>query len=148
YEEAMEYFSRTQTPRPVVYAKWGIARAQFFLGKYPEALTILQNTLAAAKYHELDSVVAQCHEYLGQTYAAMNDQVKALEHFETALVMYEDLVNPMEKARVWALNRKVYQTQGKLDEAKKFFQPALKTFDALNDHIDRSATLFAMGQVE
>ena len=148
YEEALEYFSRTQTPRPVVYAKWGIARAQFFLGKYPEAFKILQETLADAEYHELRSVVAQCHEYLGQTYAAMNDQVKALEHFETALGLYEDLVNPMEKARVWALIGKGYQTQGKLDEAEKFYQQALQTFDHLNDHIDRSATLFAMGQIE
>ena len=148
YEEALEYFSRTQTPRPVVYAKWGIARAQFFQGKYPEALTILQKTLPDAEYYELRSVVAQCHEYLGQIYAAMNDQVKALEHFETALGLYEDLVNPMEKARVWALIGKGYQTQGKLDEAEKLYQQALQTFDRLNDHIDRSATLFAMGGIE
>lgn len=148
YEEALEYYSRTQTPRPVVYAKWGIARAQFFLGKYPEALTILQKILPDAEYYELRSVVAQCHEYLGQIYAAMNDQVKALNHFETALGLYEVLVNPMEKARVWALIGKGYQTQGKLDEAEKFYQQALKIFEALNDHIDRSATLFAMGQIE
>lgn len=148
YEEALEYYSRTQTPRPVVYAKWGIARAQFFLGKYPEALTILQKILPDAEYYELRSVVAQCHEYLGQIYAAMNDQVKALNHFETALGLYEVLVNPMEKARVWALIGKGYQTQGKLEEAERFYQQALKIFEALNDHIDRSATLFAMGQIE
>lgn len=148
YEEALEYFSRTQTPRPVVYAQWGIARAQFFLGKYPEALSILQQTLADAEYYELHSVVAQCHEYLGQTYAAMNNQVKALEHFETALGKYGKLGNPMEKARVWARMGQLYQTQGKLDEAQKFYQQALQTFAALNDDIDQSATLFAMGQLE
>src|SRR6185369_1694273 len=148
YQEALEYYSRTQTPRPVVYASWGIARAQFVLGKYPEALSILQKTLADAEKHKLRSVVAQCHEYLGQTYAALNNQVEALDHFETALRLYEDLGNPMEKARVWALIGKRHQTQGNLDEAQKFYQQALQTFDRLNDHIDRSATLFAMGQIE
>src|SRR5689334_5945799 len=118
------------------------------LSNNTEALTTLQQTLADAEAHDLRSWVAQCHDYLGRTYFALNQQPQALEHFQTALALFVDLHNPLEEARVRALIGQVYQTQGKLDEAGQSYQQALKTFDGLDDHIDRSATLFAMGQLE
>lgn len=148
YEEALEYYRQTNVPRPVVVSSWGIGKAQYVLGRYPEALTTLQQTLAQAEFYKFLSLQAQSHEYLGRTYAAMNQQEQAIEHFETALGLYGKLGNPMEKARVWARMGQLYQTQGKLDEAQKFYQQALQTFYALNDGIDQSATLFAMGQLE
>ncbi len=148
YREALEYYRRTNTPRPLISMSWGIARANFHLGNYSEALSLLQKTLAEAETKKLKSMVAQCHDYLGKTYAAMNQPAPAFEHYETALGMYGALGNPMEKARVWALMGKLNQTQGKFDEAQKLYQQALQTFNALNDGIDQSATLFAMGQLE
>jgi CHAT domain-containing protein/tetratricopeptide (TPR) repeat protein len=148
YEEALEYYRQTNVPRPVVVSSWGIGKAQYVLGRYPEALSTLQQTLAQAEFYKFFSLEAQSHDYLGRTYAEMNKQVEALDHFETALRLYGKLGNPMEKARVWARMGQLYQTQGKLDEAQKFYQQALQTFYALNDGIDQSATLFAMGQLE
>ena len=148
YREALEYYHQTNTPRPLVSMSWGIGRAQFILGNYPEALSILQQTLADAELNKFTSWVAQCHDYLGRTYAAMNQQSQALAHFQTAIELYAGLDNPMEEARVRALIGQLYETQGKLDEAQQFYQRALQTFDALNDRIDRSVTLFAMGQLE
>jgi CHAT domain-containing protein len=148
YEEALEYFRQTETPKPVVISLWGIAKAQFALQKYPEALSLLQKTLPAAEENKLDSTVAQCHDYLGRTYAAMNQPALALEHFETALGLYKNLFNPMEEARVRALIGQLYETQGQLNKAQEFYQQALQTFEALNDRIDQSATLFALGQLE
>ena len=148
YEEAMEYFRQTETPKPVVISLWGIAKAQFALQKYPEALSILQKTLPAAEENKLDSTVAQCHDYLGRTYAAMNQPALAFEQFEKALGLYKNLDNPMEEARVRALIGQLYETQGQLNKAQEFYQQALQTFEALNDRIDQSATLFALGQLE
>ena len=148
YEEALEYYHQTNVPRPVVISSWGIGKAQYVLGRYPEALSTLQETLAQAEFYKFPSLEAQSHDYLGRTYAALNQQKQAIDHFETALGMYGKLGNPMERARVWARMGQLYQTQGKLDEAQKFYQQALQTFYALNDGIDQSATLFAMGQLE
>ena len=111
-------------------------------------LSTLEETLAQAEFYKFSSLEAQSHDYLGRTYAALNQQKQATDHFETALVMYGKLGNPMERARVWARMGQLYQTQGKLDEAQKFYQQALQSFYALNDGIDQSATLFAMGQLE
>jgi CHAT domain-containing protein/tetratricopeptide (TPR) repeat protein len=148
YGEALEYYRKTNVPRPAVVSSWGIGKAQYVLGRYSEALTTLQQTLAQAEFYKFTSLVAQSHDYLGRTCAAMNQQEQAIKHFETALGLYGKLGNPMEKARVWGRLGQLYQTQGKLDEAQKFYQQALQTFYALNDGIDQSATLFAMGQLE
>src|SRR5215213_1490560 len=148
YEQALEYYRRTETPRPLVSSSWGIGRALYILEKYPEALRILQPTLAAAESNDFPSWIAQSHEYLGRTYAAMNQHAQAFEHFDTARRLYADLSNPMEEARVRALIGQLYQAEGKLDEALPLYQQALQTFDTLNDRIDQSATLFAMGQLE
>jgi len=148
YEEALEYYEKTETPKPVVVSLWGIAKAQFALHNYPEALSLLLTTQAAAEGNKLDSTVAQCHDYLGRTYAALNRPPLAFEQFEKALGLYKDLDNPMEEARVRALIGQLYETQGKLDDAQKSYQQALQTFETLNDRIDQSATLFALGQLE
>ena len=148
YQQALEYYRQANYPAGIVGMSWGIGRAQYLSGNYSEALTILQQTLADADSHELHSWVAQCHDYLGRTYAALNQPAQALGHFETALGLFIDLNNPIEEARVRALIGQVYQTQGKLNGAGQFYQQALQTFDAIDDHIDRSATLFAMGQLE
>ena len=148
YEEALEYYLRTNTPRPLVSTSWGIGRAKYILGRYPEALSILQQTLTDAENLKLLSLVAQSHDYLGRTYAAMNQEEQALEHYEIAINSYATLGNPMEATRVRALIGQLFQTQGKFDEAQQIYQRALETFDALDDRIDRAVTLFAMGQLE
>src|SRR5215213_482562 len=148
YEETLEYYSHTETPRPLLVTAWAIGKAQFILQKYPQALSRLQNTLAEAESLELIPLIAQCHDYLGRTYAALNQQTPALEHFDKALGVYVDRGNLKEAARVRALIGQVYETQGKLDEAQNSYQQALQTFDALTDRLDQSATLFAMGQLE
>lgn len=148
YEEARKYYEKTETPRPVAVASWGIGKAQYILEKYSEALDTLQRTLAVAESKNFPSVAAQCHDYLGRTYAALNQQADALTHFETALGIYETRGNSMEAARIRALIGQLYQTQGKFDEAQKAYQQALQTFDALDDLLDRAVTLFAMGRLE
>lgn len=148
YQQGLEYYTQAEYPAGMISMSWGIGRAQFLLGNYSEALSILQTTLAAAEANDLTNWKAQCHDYLGRTYADRNQPPLALAHFETALTLYRDLSNPMEAARVEAKIGQLYQTQGKLDEALPFYQRSLQTFDALSDRIDRSVTLFAMGQLE
>ena len=148
YQQALEYYRLGGTPANLISMSWGIGRAQFFQQKYAEALIIFQQLLAEAEAKDVTNWNAQCHDYLGRTYAGMNDSEQALAHLETALTIYEKLNNPLEAARVRALIGQLYQTQGKLDEALPYYQRALQTFDALTVRIDQSATLYAMGQLE
>jgi CHAT domain-containing protein len=148
YEQALEYYRQANSPAGLVGMSWGIGRARYQLEQYAQALVVLQQALVDAESNNLDSWVAQTHEYLGRTYLAMNQQPQALEHFEMALGSYVKRGNPREEAQVRALIAQVYQAQGKLDEAGKFYQQALQIFERINDRLDRSATLFALGQLE
>src|SRR5262249_45456754 len=144
--EGLEYYQQAEYPAGIISMNWGIARAQYVLHNYSEALSVLQTICADTK--GLKNWAAQCHDYLGRTYAAMNQPEEALAHFQLALPLYTGLGNTMEAARVQAMIGQWYQTQGKLDQALPLYQRALKTFNALDNRIDQSVTLFAMGQLE
>jgi CHAT domain-containing protein len=148
YQQALDYYRQIDSPAALVGMSWGIGRALYLLERYPEALTILQQTLADAESNQLTSWKAQSHDYLGRTYAAMNQHERAREQFEAALPLYESLGNPIEEARVVALIGQVYQAEGQPNEAMGFYQRALRIFDNFNDSVDRSVTLFGMGQLE
>jgi CHAT domain-containing protein/tetratricopeptide (TPR) repeat protein len=148
YQKGLEFYQQAEMPAGIISMNWGVARAQFLLEHYPEALSILQTILAEVEAKDLTNWKAQCHDYLGRTYAAMNQPEKALMHFQLALPLYTGLGNPMEATRVQAMIGQWYQTQGKLDQALPLYQRALKKFGTLEDRIDQSATLFAMGELE
>lgn len=148
YQQALQYFQQVGNPAGLVGMSWGIGRAQYLLGHYSEALPILQQTLADAESQGLRSWVAQSHDYLGRTHAALNQPTQALEHFQTALTLFTDLNNPIEEARVRARMAQVYEAQGRHDDAMKSYQLALHIFETYDDTVDRSVTLFGMGQLE
>ena len=148
YKQAVEYVRKTQTPRDIIVINWGVAKAQYLLGNYSEALTILQQALGEAQMLKDRVVMAMCHDSLGRTYKALNNSASALSHFETALSLYTQANNPMEAARTVALIGQVYELSGRLDEARKFYQKALKRFDAVADSVNQSVTLFALGKLE
>jgi CHAT domain-containing protein len=148
YQQAFEYYREAEASDGMISTTWGIAKAQYLLQNYPEALSILEKNLVVAEAKDLTNWIAQCHDYLGRTYAAMNKPEEALTHFQAAIPLYMGLGNQMEAARVQAMIGQFYQTQGKLDNALPFYQRALQIFESLDDRIDRSVTLFAIGQLE
>jgi CHAT domain-containing protein len=148
YLEALEYFRQTQNPRSVVSMVWGIGKTYYLLGDYPKALENLQRALADAESIKESKFAALCNDSLGRTFAALNDHTAALRHFEVALDLYTRAGNPMEAARVRALMGQVYQQQGKIEKARKYYQRGLETFVALSDHVNQSATLYALGRLE
>lgn len=148
FRQALEYFRRANRPDAFPGTIWGVGKAHYFLGQYPEALADFRQALADAESKKQTTWIAQTHEYLGRTLAGMNEDSQALAEFESALTVYIQMGNPMEMARVRALMGQVYQAQGKLDKAGDLYKEALKTFDGLNDHVNRSATFFGLGKLE
>src|SRR5262249_49432522 len=132
-------------PRDATVISWDIGRTLYFSGNYPEALMTLQKVLPDAESIGENAVEAMCHDLLGRTQAAMNEQADALRHFEIALNLYTKSGNPMEAARVRALMGQTNEAAGRLDQAREFYQQALQSFDVLSDRVNQSATLFALG---
>ena len=148
YYEALEYIRKTNNPLDITKMKWGVGRALYYSGKYEEAKSTFEEALAEATELKHPVVMAMCHDFLGQTLAAMNDPDGALPHLETALNLYAGSHTTMEAARTRALIGKIYEATGKTDQAREFYQKALETFDASADRVNQSATLFALGRLE
>ena len=88
--------------------------AYYLLGRYPESLATLQSALADAESIKELPLAAMCHDYLGRTYAAMNDRDTALRHFQNALLIFLRVGARMEAARTRLWIGQVYQQQGKI----------------------------------
>jgi len=147
FEQALYYYRRAEFQAGVVGSLWGIGKAHYTLGQYPEALAKFQEALANAP-SDLETWIAQIHEYLGRTHEKMNEHDPALVHFEKALSLYLKLGNPIEAARVRAFMGQVYQAKGGVDKAHELYKEAMEKFDALNDRVNQSATLFGLGKLE
>lgn len=146
YQQALDEFRQTSDAGDDTMSIWAIGSTHYLLGDYPEALRYLQQALAGVAPDSL--YAALCSEYLGRVYYSLGEYPTALQYLQAALIIYMRADNPMEAARVRALTGQVYEQQGRLKQAKAEYQSALKTFRALTDRVNQSATLFAMGSLE
>lgn len=146
-QHAAEYFRQAHNPLSAIVVSWDLGGAFYLLGRYPESLATLQGALTDAETIKDLPLAAMCHDYLGRTYAAMNDRDTALQHFQTALQIFLRVGARMEAARTRALIGQVYQQQGKIEEARECYQKSLATFRSLSDRINQSATLYALGRL-
>lgn len=144
FEQSLEYFRQAKSPEGITGSLWGIGKAHYLLGQYPQALTKFQEAIESSS---LNRWIAQNQEYLGRTYERLNRHDEALEQFEKALDWYK-IANPMEAARVRAFMGQAYQAKGSVDKARELYKQALEKFDALDDRVNQSATLFGLGKLE
>ncbi len=148
YFQALDDYRRAESPQGVVASVFGIGIAYYFLGNYTEARMNLQSALADSESIKEIKNAALCNDFLGRTFAAMNNEAEALRYFEAALELYAQTSCPMEVARTRALMGQVYQQQGKVEQARAYYQSALKSFRGLSHQINQSATLYALGSLE
>ena len=148
FREGLNYFRLSKAQRGVTAMIWSIGRAQYVSGNYRDALESLQKARTDAASSNDPALTAFCDDFLGRTYYESNDYAAALSYFHSALEGYARAKNPMEAARIQALIGRVYQQQGKLTRARKQYETALGTFRSLSDHVNESATLYAMATLE
>lgn len=148
YNQALEYYRLTQTPRGVNSMRFGVGKALFLIGRYQEALDTLNRARADSEAINDPILIAFCDDYIGRTHYALTDSTAALHYFESSYQGYSKAKRPMEAARIQALIGKTYQQQGNLEKARTEFQAALKVFRSLSDHLNESATLYALGSLE
>ena len=148
FRKGLDYFRITKNQRAIAILHWSIGRAQYFRGDYDDALNNLQIALTDAQARGDVTLAAYCDDFLGRTHAATGNYSAALNYFRSAIGGYLKAKNPVEVARTHALIGRVYEDQGQIAESRKKYQTALKTFQALSDHVNESATLFAIGNLE
>ncbi len=148
FKEALEYFRRAENPRSAIDVSWHAGKAYYLLGNYSEAQTTLEQTIADAAAIPDRITEAMCHEFLGRTKRALNDEAAARTHFELALQLYAQGNKRREAARVVALVAQLEEQQGKVSQARSKYQSALQTFRSLADGVNESAVLYALGSME
>jgi CHAT domain-containing protein len=148
YRQALAHYRLAKNPRAIMATHWGIGKAQYLLGNYTEALVSLQIARADADAIKESTLMAMCNDFLGRTYLALNQPETALSHLQLALNGYLATKNPMELARTQALLGQVCETQRKIEQARNNYQTSLTTFRRLSDHVNESATLYALGRLE
>lgn len=146
YQRALQYYRSIGKPDYVAYVEYAIGCTQYLLGNYAEAIAQFEQTLGKVNGDSLQA--AQAHEYLGRVYVAKHESALALQHLQIALPAYIRAHNPREAGQAIALMGQVYQQQGRLEKAKRFYEEALTTFRTLSDRINESATLYALGSLE
>jgi CHAT domain-containing protein len=148
FELSIEYFRESKQDRAVSVMLWDLGKAYYALGNYPQALIHLQQALTDAQAADDRALEAFSNEYLGRTYSAMDNSEAALRHLQSATRIYGTMAKTMEGARTGALIGQEYLQHGQIEPAKKELHAALATFQKLSDHINSSATLYALGKLE
>ncbi|HYY93416.1 MAG TPA: CHAT domain-containing protein [Pyrinomonadaceae bacterium] len=146
YRRALDYYRLTQDPHLVWYATWELGRTYHLMGDDRQALTYLRQALDGVAKDGLEA--AQTYHRLGEIYIAAGEYADALQYLQSALDIYTRAGNPKEAAQVRALAGQAYQRQGKAERARGYYLSALEAFRTLSDHVNESATLFALGTLE
>jgi CHAT domain-containing protein len=146
YRRALVFYHQTKDPHLVRYATWGLGCTYYLLGDYPEALNHLERALVGVSKDSLSA--AQSLEYIGRVHIATGEYVDALHSLQSALTVYERTNNPKEAAQVRGLMAQAYEQQGRLDEGRRYYLQAMKSFVALSDRVNQAAVSFALGRLE
>ncbi|HEX6715777.1 MAG TPA: CHAT domain-containing tetratricopeptide repeat protein [Pyrinomonadaceae bacterium] len=147
-DEAKRHFARAQAPRSVFIMLWDIGKALYLMGRYDDALQSLSEALAGSASLKDRANEAMCHDFIGRTYAAMNDFDKALHHLQLASDLYLPVGDVMESERTRVLIGQINERKGRFDLARQDYQHALKIFRRLSDRLNESEALFASGRLE
>jgi tetratricopeptide (TPR) repeat protein len=171
-EESQEYFTRAltafehlqqaetgkprglravRTPPPPAAVSSDLGTIYNALGRYDQALSILQRNLEVTETTQRDDSPAQLAETLYQVaYASdrLGQSEKALEYYQRALDLYEVLGNRSDAQRAVILNRMgvIYAGKGQAEKALIYHNLALGLADrdgaaATNNHIADAALL-------
>jgi CHAT domain-containing protein len=146
YQRALDYYRLTKDPHLVWYATWELGRTYYFQGKYPEALTLIRQSIDGVAKDGLDA--AQTYHYLGRIYIATGEYADARQYLQSALDIYTRAVNPKEAAQVRVLMGQIYQQQGQAEPARQYYRQALEAFSKLSDQVNQAAVCYALGRLE
>jgi CHAT domain-containing protein len=146
YKRALDLYRKTGQMEAINYATAGLGKSYYLSGDLAQASSYLQQALDAI---DKDLVpAALIREFLGKVYIARSEYALAMENLQPALAAYEKAGNPKEAARVRALMGQVYDRQGQVGRARTYYSDALEDFTRLEDRVNQSAVLYALGQFE
>ncbi len=148
YLEALDYFRISKHQRAVSIVQWSIGKANYFSGKYEDAINSLQTARSEAHSSGDVTLTAFCDDFLGRAHQGQKNYPSALSYFQSAQDGYSKAKNTREAVRVLALMGQLSEQQGRFQEARDNYQTALNGFRSVDDRVNESATLYALGNLE
>jgi len=94
-------------------------------GKYESSLKLAKDTLNMVRVEKTPGLVAKSYETIGKIYWFKGNHHKALENYETALVIYLELGDKAHMGILFSNIGKVYLNEGNLDKALEYFNKHL-----------------------
>jgi tetratricopeptide (TPR) repeat protein len=92
-----------------------LARLNFFLSDYDEALNYLHDELTIAKELDNKEKIASSLQNIGSTYVSLGEYVDAVDYFNQAILVAEEMRSPHLIGHIEDNLGLVYYYQGKLD---------------------------------
>lgn len=114
---------------------------------YLESISYYERALAYYERAGNDTLAADCHVNIGQSYKALTQYQKSLEHFfEAARLMDKLGCKPKELARAYYGIGNLYRRTGEFEASLQYHQKALALQRELNDSLEISASLNNIGK--
>ncbi len=150
FQRAITYFQQLQDERSYNRMLMHIGYTYFLLGNHSAALTNLQQALTnfERSEREIESDIAECHEYFGHVYLALRQYHVALQHLQPTVAAHKKGQDLQEAARVEALIGRIYEQQGSISRARKSYLEASRMFRELSNQMDDASVRFALGRLE
>jgi CHAT domain-containing protein len=148
YKESLNFFRQAKSPDGIAAQSLTLARAKFFAGDTPAAITSLREALRFSEEINSPIITALAHEYLGEVYLAWPDNNQALTELNAAFKIYEGFPRPREMARARTFMGQAELAQGRLDEAFLHYSKALEGYQSFHNYTSEAALYHGLGQVE
>ncbi len=148
-EEALEIYKQMLTQAQMASDKKNIANALCGIGsiytkqqRYSEAYNSLSQGLTVISKTSNPLITANLHFELGLLYSAQNNSIAALRDFREAInVLRRARIGKDFEAVILFYYANLFERNGKINEAKRFYNDALEIARALGDQISENYLL-------
>ena len=148
YKKALKFYRQVQFADGKAVAGWELGRIYALLGDFPQAHTLLNESLQVTQEAHAPFLTAVCRRFIGEVYLIEKKPEQALPQFQQALATYLELKNRREIALVLTFMGQAQQDLGHYTAALKTYQEALKTFQAVRDQPNEATLNYAVGQLK
>lgn len=135
FNESLQIVRQSSEKLSESYTLNNIATIYLKQGKLQEALTIFQQSLEIRRGLNNQALLAAAFTGIGNTYAALGDQIKAGENLAEALALVRTVSDPRQESETLYALARLQNKTNKLDEARKNIDAAIKIIESIRSRV-------------